>query len=405
MSTQGPESVLRPGAAGWELWRFPSKEGPKVERNPGAKTISSAPRLLLALPTRTLMAIPLWVAEQGNPRELAELELSGRHLIKRDSEVRVIPIDSVDGRSLVLAIAVGDESPAAEYFSKARFFDIPARLFDPGAADVLIWREFGDLVYAFYKNRRCVYFSASGESSPGPAFCGLVVRAALRLRAEQVIGGLPSSIRVIGEISEADALAIGNGLRLTVERIAPEPAPVIPGVPVEVAPPAALRALVRRKGARKLVFFAVASLVAYLLLAALLGGSLLVKKLQLDQLNKKAAAISPGAAQAKSLVEEWKEFQPAVDPQSFALDQLAAVAEELPGDQVRLTQFALEKGRLLLTGEAADISQAYSFLEKVKKSPVLQSYDWTSRQPQLAGKNKVRFEMEGTRPDAQARNE
>ncbi|MEI6491397.1 MAG: PilN domain-containing protein, partial [Verrucomicrobiota bacterium] len=198
---------------------------------------------------------------------------------------------------------------------------------------------------------------------------------------------------------------IGNGLRLTVERIAPEPAPVIPGVPVEVAPPAALRALVRRKGARKLVFFAVASLVAYLLLAALLGGSLLVKKLQLDQLNKKAAAISPGAAQAKSLVEEWKEFQPAVDPQSFALDQLAAVAEELPGDQVRLTQFALEKGRLLLTGEAADISQAYSFLEKVKKSPVLQSYDWTSRQPQLAGKNKVRFEMEGTRPDAQARNE
>ncbi|MEI6492840.1 MAG: hypothetical protein WCO94_09860, partial [Verrucomicrobiota bacterium] len=188
MSTQGPESVLRPGAAGWELWRFPSKEGPKVERNPGAKTISSAPRLLLALPTRTLMAIPLWVAEQGNPRELAELELSGRHLIKRDSEVRVIPIDSVDGRSLVLAIAVGDESPAAEYFSKARFFDIPARLFDPGAADVLIWREFGDLVYAFYKNRRCVYFSASGESSPGPAFCGLVVRAALRLRAEQVIG-------------------------------------------------------------------------------------------------------------------------------------------------------------------------------------------------------------------------
>ena len=210
---------------------------------------------------------------------------------------------------------------------------------------------------------------------------------------------------MIGEISEADALAIGNGLRLTVERIAPEPPPVIPGVPVEVAPPVALRAIVRRKGARKLALVAAASTVAYLLLAALLGGSLLVKKIQLDQLNKMAVAISPDAAQAKSLVEEWKEFQPAVDPQSFALDQLAAVAEELPGDQVRLTQFALEKGRLLLAGEAADISQAYSFLEKVKKSPVLQSYDWTSRQPQLAGKNKVRFEMEGTRPDAQARNE
>ena len=76
-----------------------------------------------------------------------------------------------------------------------------------------------------------------------------------------------------------------------------------------------------------------------------------------------------------------------------------------PGDQVRLTQFTLENGRLLLAGEASDIAQAYSFLEKVKKSALLQNYDWTSRQPQLAGKNKVRFEMEGARPDAQTRNE
>jgi Tfp pilus assembly protein PilN len=400
-----PESILRPGAAGWELWRFPSKDAPEVERNPGAKAIASAPQLLLALPTRSLMAIPLWVASQGDPRELAGLELSGRHLINRDSEVRIIPVDSSDGRSLVLAIAVGDDSPAAEYFPRARFFDIPARLFDPGASDVLVWRESGDLVYAFYKNRRCAYFSASGESSPGPAFCGLVLRAALRLRVEQVLGGLPSSVRMIGDFSGADCQAIGNGLRLTVECINPEPPPSRPADPADVAPPAALRAGAKRRGARKLAVVASAGLAAYLLLAAALGGDLLLKRVQLDQLNKTAGAIAPEAEQAKNLVTEWKEFQPAIHPQSFALDQLAAVAAELPGDQVRLTQFALENGRLILSGEAADIAEAYSFLERVKKSAVLQNYDWTSRQPQLAGKNKVRFEMEGVRPDAQARNE
>ena len=405
MSAQGPESILRPGAGGWELWRFPPKGGPKVERNPGIKAVAASPRMLLALPTRTLMAIPLWVAEQGDPRELAELELSGRHLIKRDSEVRIIPIDSSDGRSLVLAIAVGDDSPAAEYFSKARFFDIPARLFDPGKADVLVWREFGDLVYAFYRNRRCVYFSASGEVSPGPAFCGLVVRTALRLRVEQVIGGLPSSICMIGDFSEADCQAVGSGLRLTVEHPTPEPPPLIPAVPAEVAPPAARRARVKRKSARKLAVVAFAALAAYLLLASVLGVDILLKRIQIDLLNKNIVAIGPEAEQAKNLVIEWKEFQPAVDPRSFVLDQLAAVAAELPGDQVRMTQFTLNNGRLLLTGEATDISQAYSFLEKVKKSPVLQNYDWTSRQPQLAGKNKVRFEMEGVRPDAQAHNE
>jgi hypothetical protein len=46
------------------------------------------------------------------------------------------------------------------------------------------------------------------------------------------------------------------------------------------------------------------------------------------------------------------------------------------------------------------VSQAFALFEKVKSSPALQEYDWTSRQPQLAGRSKVRFEMEGARPDA-----
>ncbi len=405
MSAPGPESVLRPGAAGWELWKFPPKDRPKVELNPDLKSVASAPRLLLALPSRSLMAIPLWVAGQGDARELAELELSGRHLIKRDSEVRIIPIDSTDGRSLILAIAVGDDSPATEYFGKARFFDIPARLFDPGPADVAVWRESGDLVFGFFRDRRCVYFSASGEASPGPAFCGLVLRTALRLRAEQVIHGLPSAIRLIGDFSEEDSQAIGSALRLTVESISPEPPPLLPAVPVEVAPPAALRAHARIKGAKKLAVIGLGVLAVYLLAVAALAGDLLLKKIRLDQETGKAGSMAPEADQARILVTEWKEFQSAIHPESFALDQLAAVAAELPGDQIRLTQFSLENGRLLLAGEASDISQAYAFLEKVKKSAVLQNYDWTARQPQLAGKNKVRFEMEGVRPDAQARTE
>ncbi|MFZ4774563.1 MAG: hypothetical protein ACOYM3_04325 [Terrimicrobiaceae bacterium] len=405
MSARGPESVLRPGSGGWELWNFPAKGNARLELNPGAKSVASAPRLLLALPSRSVLALPLWVAEQGDPHELAELELSGRHLIKRDSEVRTIPVYSSEGRTLVLAIAVGDESPAAEYFPKARFFDVPARLLDPGQADLVVWRESGDLVYGFFKKSLCVYFSASGEASPGPAFCGLITRAALRLRAEQVIEGLPSAIRAIGDFTDEECQALGSGLRASVELISPAPPPVMPAVTAETLPPAARKARERRVGAKKLAVFAFSGLVVYLLIVAVLAGDLVLKNVEFGRLRHQAGEIGPAADEAKSLVTEWKEFQAAVNPLHFALDQLAAVAVELPGDQVRLTQFTLENGRLILAGEAADISQAYVFLERVKKSPVLQDYDWTSRQPQLAGKNKVRFEMEGARPDAQTRNE
>ena len=43
------------------------------------------------------------------------------------------------------------------------------------------------------------------------------------------------------------------------------------------------------------------------------------------------------------------------------------------------------------------MTQAYGFIEQLKKNPLLQEYTWTAGQPQLAGKNSVRFEMEGAR--------
>lgn len=115
--------------------------------------------------------------------------------------------------------------------------------------------------------------------------------------------------------------------------------------------------------------------------------------------------MSNAAATAQNRVTSWSELRNAVDPQTFAIDQLDAVASQIPGEQVRLTQYNYDKGRLVITGEAVDVNQAYEFFEKVKKFPMLQDYEWKSAQPQLAGRNKVRFEMEGVRPDAKTGEE
>ena len=398
-----PEAVLFPGGAGWELWKFPAKSAPKCEHNPSAKSLPPPKKLLLAIPSRTLMPVPLWVSSEGDPCELAELELSGRHLVRRDAEVRTIPVDSAGGRSLVLAIAIGDD-PANE-FPKAGFFDIPARMLDPGAADVAVWRESGAICFGFYRSGRCVTFSATGEPSPGPAFCGLLTRLALRLRAEDIIPGLPSTVRLIGDFSDDDRASLAGSLRAEVELVSPAPPPTIPSSPVRILPPSARRAGETRAVFKRFALLGGIGAAVYLLALAALAGDLAVRTLRLQNARAEAESVAPAAEEAKKLVTEWKEFQSAVSPHSFGLDQLAAVATELPGEQVRLTQFTIEGGRIILAGEAPEISQAYQFLERVKKSPVLQDYDWTSRQPQLAGKNKVRFEMEGARPDAKTREE
>lgn len=405
MKAREPESVLRPGADGWELWKFPSKGPPEMEADPSPKAIASAQQLLLALPTRDMLAVPLWVSAAGDARELAELELTGRHLLRRGAPVYAVPIEQRDGRTLVLALSAGDDSPAAEFYPRARTFDAPARLWDPGQADALVWREPGELCFAFYRGGRCVFFAATGEGSPGPAFCGVLSRAALRLRAEDVLERIPASLRLIGNFSEEERSALANGLRIDLEYIETPPSPVRPAVPAHVAPPSARIAQEQRGNRRRLALFGGLGAAIYALVVVVLGGSILLREMEFRKVREAAAAQSPDALEAKKLVGEWKEFRGAVDPRAFALDLLAAVAAEIPGEKVRLTQFTLEGGRLLIAGEAGDVSQAYQFFERVKKSPALQDYDWTSRQPQLAGKTKVKFEMEGSRPDAKTGNE
>ena len=132
------ESLIFPGDSTWELWKFPAKALPACEQAPPPKSLAAAPAPLLALPSRTVMAVPLWISAEGDPNELAELELSGRHLVRRDAEVRTIPVESSNGRSLILALAVADDPSSLHLVSHAKFFDLPARLIDPGSADVAI---------------------------------------------------------------------------------------------------------------------------------------------------------------------------------------------------------------------------------------------------------------------------
>ena len=83
MKTSPVDSVLRPGASGWEFWKIPSNADPVCESVPSSKTLGSASHLLLALPTRSLLAVPVWISPQGDPNELADLELSSRHVLKK----------------------------------------------------------------------------------------------------------------------------------------------------------------------------------------------------------------------------------------------------------------------------------------------------------------------------------
>jgi len=405
MKQQTPDAVLRPGAEGWELWKFPPKGNSTLEEAFSEKSLDAFASLLLAVPSRSVLSMPLWIASQGNPAELAELELTSRHLLRKDAEVYTVPIFEKEGRSLVLALAATDDETAHEYLMNAKYFEIPARLLDPAGADVLVWKEQGALCFAIYRDDKCVFFAATGDSNPGAAFCGAIGRTAMRLRSESVITRMPAKLRLIGDFLEADAISLGHALRLDFEIEKKLSAPVLPTLFSDAAPPTARAALLSRSRLKRLASFATLGLAIYALILFFVAADLGWQRFKLHRLNNELRSIDSVSTNAQHLVTEWRQFRSAIDPQAFAIDQLAAVASEIPGEQVRLTQYNYDKGRLSIAGEATDVSQAYEFFERVKKAQLLQDYDWTSRQPQLAGRNKVKFEMEGARPDAKTGEE
>lgn len=405
MNHQTPDAVLRPGAEGWELWKFPAKGSTTLEEAFTEKSLDSFTNLLLAVPSRSVLSMPLWIASQGDPAELAELELTSRHLLRKDAEVYTVPILEKEGHSLVLALAATDDETPHEYLKKAKCFEIPARLLNPAGADVLVWREQSTLCFAIYREDKCVFFAATGDSNPGTAFCGAIARTAMRLRSESVITRMPAKLRLIGDFLEADAISLGHALRLDFEIEKKLPAPVLPSDLSDAAPPTARAALLSRSRLKRMASIATMGLAIYAVILFFVAADLAWQRFQLHRLNNELKSIEAVSTNAQQLVTEWKQFRSGIDPQAFAIDQLAAVATEIPGEQVRLTQYNYDKGRLSIAGEATDVSQAYEFFERVKKSPLLEDYDWTSGQPQLAGRNKVRFEMEGARPDAKTGEE
>ena len=400
-----PDAVLRPGAEGWELWKFPLKGDPTLEQSFLEKSLDSTGHLLLALPSRSVLSMPLWIASQGDATELAELELTSRHLLRKDAEVYTVPILEKEGRSLVLALAATDDETAHEYLKKAKSFEIPARLLNPAGADILIWEEQGGLCFGIYRDDTCVFFAATGDANPGTAFCGAIARTAMRLKAEGVITRMPAKVRLIGNFTDGDASSLGHALRLDFEIEKEHPVPHLPTHLSNAAPPTARAALVSRSRLKRLASLTTLGLAIYAVVLFFVAADLGWQRFKLHRLNAELKKIEPSAAKAQELVTEWKRFRFSIDPQTFAIDQLSAVAMEIPGEQVRLTQYNYDNGRLAIAGEATDVAQAYEFFERVKKNPLLLDYDWTSRQPQLAGRNKVRFEMEGARPDAKTGEE
>lgn len=408
-SSRGGFLVERPGAetGSWEQWLVEADSAPCLIKEPLPRAAQQNKKLkrILCLPSQTLHDWPLWIAGEGDRLALAKLELSGRHLIKRGMEqsLCLFPINSEKDRQLVLAICPEEPFPE-EYLPSdwrdAASFDLPVRTLGDEKTDLIVWSEWDRLHAAFLVGGKPVWFCPVDEEH----LSGLLLRTSLRLQAEGILRRVPSTILLAG-ISSTILESVRSGLttafpsaRLTLSESLPPPR--LPTESLDLPPAVAREERANSAKKNRLLTYAMIGAIIYTLLLLWGSGDLMIHRMELARIRKAIAVVAGPASEARADSERWKAMRSAVDPSFYALDLLAAVAAPTEGGKVRLTRFTLELGKLQVSGEATDVTQAYSFQEQLKKSPALQAYEWTAGQPQLAGKNSVRFDMEGSRSDA-----
>ena len=416
-----------PGAepASWERWHYPQEGEPT--RIAEGDALPKKSRRVIALPSSALYSWPLWIAAEGDASELVKLELSGRHLLKRGMEdsLAVLPILQLEGRRLVLAIALEEPFPAEAMprgWKHADIFEIPSRLHEGASgSDLILWKEWNTIQLAFYRSGKLLWFCGAGEQDL-PA---LVQRVSLRLLSENVLDRLPATIRIEGmnpEVTATYASELGKifpeadiqrvlippppwwgeerRTRSPRRRALPPGPPHRPGEPFDSPPAEAVAARTRRKTKDRLLSIATAATLIYALLLFWGAGDLLIHRHALKKLRLELSSLEAPALQARHDSERWNALRSAIDPTTYPLDLLAAVASPTQGGKIRLIAFNMESGHLQISGEATDVTQAYSFIEQLKKNSSLREYDWHAGQPQLAGKNSVKFDVEGAHPNA-----
>jgi Tfp pilus assembly protein PilN len=409
---KGGVVIERPGVekGSWQRWYLPDGSGLDPSLLSQESPMPQQSLRVVALPSVTLFAWPLWIATEGNSSDLVRMELSGRHLLKRGMEesLSVVPILERGNRRLVLAVGPDEPFPNEQMphaWKDAARFELPSRLFNEGATtDLILWSEWETLQMALYREGRPVWFCEIREEG----LPGHVRRIALRLLAEGVLDHPPREILIegmSGEWTSRCASALSTAFpeaRIRRHPASPHTPPSPPALPQDACdfPTAEAKAArISRVGRKRLLSYAVVAGVFYLVLLLWGAGDLVIHRLALGKIQREISLIEAPTAEARAETERWHSLRSSVDPDTYALDLLAAVAAPTDGGKVRLTRFSLDGGRIQISGEATDVTQAYGFIEQLKKSPLLQEYEWNSAQPQLAGKNSVRFDMEGNRPD------
>jgi hypothetical protein len=353
---------------------------------------------VVALPAERTVTFPAWLATNDRTviPEILHLQLEKRGLLSKnsgDSAVDYRVIDTRGNQTLAVATILQPEFPAELTFERVSRFEPSAYTFSLPQDRLVIWREKGRLTVAATRGKEpvAVQVLSDGELSETAALELKCI--ALQLQAQHLCDRF-LGITLWGEFSVEETERLQKALALNVTHDAVPP-PSLPAMRSKLLPPEVF-SLHARKRRRRQIRSGISLLAAVYILGVLgLVGYIYWQRFVADNLRRHIQEQAPTVAAIQGTAERWRQVEWAVNPKLYPVELLYQISGLLPPDGLRLTALEIQKGNVLIRGEASTAPAAFKFAEDIKAKPELQMFTWRMPSPTLRPDGRAEFTIEG----------
>jgi hypothetical protein len=394
---RGQVSLVRCMNGNWELWNFPaSKRAQFVRRIENPKAVGG--QVVVALPLRQTVSYATWVptVDKQVVPEMVQLQLEKRGLVQRQSvasslDIRILEVQ--EERSLVLAtVLLPDLAPELAVENAVRFE--PEAFTLPLPQDrLMVWRERQRLAVTISRGRDPIHFQVLSAEEVSNESVNEIRCILLQLESQHMINEL-LGLALWGDFTDEEVELLQHGLALKTFRESLPP-PSLPATASKLLPPqvSVLHEKARRR--RRIRRIIAAAVGAYLLGILAIVGYIFWQQNRIGQLQNQLDAERPTVTAIQGTADQWHKVEWAVDPKLYAVELLHQVADLLPPQGMRLTAFQIEKGKLVIRGEASTAAAAFKFDEDIKQNAALKLFRWDMKSPSLRPDGRAEFIIEG----------
>jgi hypothetical protein len=390
-------SLVRCMNGNWELWNFPASKRAQFVRKIETPKAAGG-HVIVALPLRQTVSYATWVpsADRAVVPEMVQMQLEKRGLIQRQTaasslDVRILEVQ--EERALVLAIVLlPDLAPELAVENAVRFEPEPYTLPIPQDR-LIIWRERQRLAMTISRGRDPIHFQVLTTEEVSDESVNEIRCILLQLESQHLINEL-LGLAVWGEFSDEEVERLQQGLALKTFRESVPP-PSLPATASKLLPPQV--SVLHEKARRRRRIRRLIAAAAGIYLLGILGiiAYIFWQQTRITQLQNQLSADLPTVSAVQGTADQWRKVQWAVDPKLYAVELLHQVADLLPPQGMRLTAFQIEKGKVVIRGEASTAAAAFKLNEDIKQNAALKLFQWDMKSPSLRPDGRAEFIIEG----------